>query len=76
MSEIGRLADDLMKGADEIGEFVFGDDPHRGRKIYHAYEKGYLKSIFKLGGVLCARRSRISQDIADLEHGSANGEAA
>jgi hypothetical protein len=65
-----------MRGADQIGEFVFGEDPHRKRKVYHAVERGHLPG-FKLGGVLCARRSAILARIAQHEQSaSCNEEAA
>lgn len=61
------VADDLLRGADAIAEFVFGDRRHR-RKVY------YLTSVathplphFRIGAHLCARRSALRQWLADLE---------
>jgi hypothetical protein len=50
-----ELADDLLRGADEIAEFIFGKRGGR-RKIYYLAETSHLP-VFRLGAVLCARRS-------------------
>lgn len=52
-----NLASDLLRGAEEIAEYLFGDRSMR-RQIYHLAEKGELP-VFKLGSQLCARKSRI-----------------
>jgi hypothetical protein len=49
------IADDLLRGADEIAEFIFGKKGGR-RKIYYLAETSHLP-VFRLGAVLCARRS-------------------
>jgi hypothetical protein len=49
------IADDLLRGADEIAEFIFGKRGGR-RKIYYLAETSHLP-VFRLGAVLCARRS-------------------
>jgi hypothetical protein len=53
------LADDLLRGAEKIAEFIYGssDEPNR-RRVYHAADKHGLPT-FKLGGVICARKSTI-----------------
>jgi len=51
------IADDILRGADEIAQFVFGDVKHR-RKVY--YLTGDAKTRmphFRIGSVLCARKS-------------------
>jgi hypothetical protein len=48
---------DLLRGADQIATFLFGDSRER-RKIYHLAEHAGLP-IFRLGAVVCARRSTI-----------------
>jgi len=49
------LADDLLRGADEIAAFIFGDRESR-RKVYYLAECCRLP-VFRLGSMLCARRS-------------------
>lgn len=58
------LADDLMRGAATVAVFMFGetDDPKQAeanqRKIYHLSDTTDFPT-FKLGGVLCGRKSTI-----------------
>ena len=58
------LSDDLMRGADEIRLFLFGhtEDQRQAesnrRSVYHLADKHGLP-LFKLGGVLCGRKSTI-----------------
>ena len=59
------LADDLLRGADQIAEFVFGD-PRQRRKIYHAAATSRLPT-FRLGSMLCARKSTLLSWIAQQE---------
>lgn len=49
------LSSDLLRGADQIAEYIFGDATHR-RKVYHLAETSRLP-VFRLGSLLCARRS-------------------
>jgi hypothetical protein len=56
------LAGDLLFGAEAIAQFVFGRKSER-RKIYNLGETGALPT-FRLGRVLCARRSSIEAMIA------------
>ena len=60
-----RLADDLLRGAEAIAEYVYGDPTDR-RKIYHLAETSRFP-IFRLGSVLCARKSKIEAWIAEQE---------
>jgi hypothetical protein len=60
-----HLADDILRGADEIAEFLFGDKGSR-RKVYYLSECTRLP-IFRLGSVLCARRSVLLSWIARQE---------
>ncbi len=56
--ELGpALADDLLRGGDQIAEFVFGD-PKQRRKVYHLAQNSQLP-VFKLGATICARRSTL-----------------
>ena len=52
------VAADLLDGADEIAEFLFGDRNKR-RKVYHlaSESKGNRIPIFRMGNTICARRS-------------------
>ena len=59
------LADDLLRGADAIAEFIFGARGSR-RKIYYLAETSHLP-VFRLGSVLCARRSVLMRWIAGQE---------
>lgn len=49
------IGDDLLKGAHEIAKFLFGRNCSR-RKIYYLAEHTRIP-IFRIGAVLCARRS-------------------
>jgi hypothetical protein len=59
------LADDLLRGADEIAEFIYKDKRQR-RKIYHLAETSKFP-VFRLGGMLCGRKSRILKHIEQQE---------
>jgi hypothetical protein len=61
----GELARDLLRGADEIAEFIFGARESR-RKVYYLAECCRLP-VFRLGAVLCARRSVLLKWIAAQE---------
>jgi hypothetical protein len=60
-----ELADDLLRGADEISQFIFGRKGSR-RKIYYLAETSRLP-VFRLGSVLCARKSVVLRWIAGQE---------
>ncbi len=66
-----ELADDLLRGADEINEFIFGRKGSR-RKIYYLAETSRLP-VFRLGSMLCARKSVLLRWIAGQE-GNARSE--
>lgn len=59
------LADDILRGADEIAEFIFGERGSR-RKVYYLAECTRIP-VFRLGSVLCARRSVLLNWIAGQE---------
>lgn len=67
-----KLADDLLRGAEAIAEFLYGDAGQR-RKVYHLAETSRLP-IFRLGSVLCARRSVLLKWIAEQEQRGWRGE--
>ncbi|HEX4409039.1 MAG TPA: DNA-binding protein [Xanthobacteraceae bacterium] len=60
-----ELHKDLLRGADEIAEFVFGDRKHR-RKVYHLVATSRMPT-FKIGSMICARKSVLLQWIAEQE---------
>jgi len=60
MSEIS-LADDLIEGADELAEFLFGDRRER-RKVYRwasEVDPEHRLPTFRRGAILCGRKSTI-----------------
>ncbi len=59
------LASDLLAGADRIADFIYGD-PRQRRKVYHLVQKSQIP-VFKLGAVLCARKSRLLAWIENQE---------
>lgn len=59
------LADDILRGAEEIAEFIFGAREYR-RKIYYLAECTRLP-VFRLGAVLCMRKSVLLDWIAEQE---------
>jgi hypothetical protein len=63
------LADDILRGADEIARFIFGERGSR-RKVYYLAECTRIP-IFRLGSVLCARRSVLLSWIAGQENRAA-----
>jgi hypothetical protein len=52
-----KFAPDLLRGGAEIAEFLF-DDPQQRRKVYHLAKTSRLP-VFRLGSLLCARRSTL-----------------
>ncbi len=61
------LADDLLIGAMAIAAFVFGRaEPAERRRVYWLAETAELP-IFRLGSMICARKSRLLQHIAERE---------
>ena len=50
-----NFADDLLRGAAAIAEFLF-DNPRKRRKAYHLASKSRLPT-FKIGSMICARKS-------------------
>lgn len=65
LPERAEFADDLLIGAESIAEFVFGDRKKR-RKVYHLAATSHLP-VFKLGSVICARRSVLLKWVQDQE---------
>ena len=60
-----ELANDLLRGAAEIAEFIYGERELR-RKVYYLVE--YARApVFRLGATLCARKSVLLKWISDQE---------
>ncbi len=68
-----RFSDDLLRGASAIAEFIFGDAGQR-RKIFHLAATSQLPT-FKMGSMICARKSILLDWIAKQEK-RRGGEAA
>jgi hypothetical protein len=64
-TEGGVLADDLLVGAEAIALYVFGT-PKKRRAVYWLSEAGELPT-FRLGSMICARRSTLLRHVADRE---------
>ena len=61
------LGDDLLRGADEIARFMFGDVKHRRKVYYLTGEAPKGMPHFKMGSLICARKSTILNWIAEQE---------
>lgn len=59
------LSTDLIEGADQIAIFMYGDVKKR-RRVYHLAETSSLP-VFRLGNILCARKSTLLAWIAEQE---------
>lgn len=72
MTRRAALADDLLHGADEIAQFIYGQTTDEKlaesnrRRVYHATDKHGLPT-FKLGGTITARKSTIFKWIETQE---------
>jgi hypothetical protein len=61
------LGDDLLRGAEAIAAFLFGD-PKLRRKVYYLTGDATIRMPhFKLGSVICARKTTLLRWIADKE---------
>ena len=74
MSATESLGDDLLQGADQIAHFLFGDRARR-RRVYHLAENSRLP-VFRIGALLCGRKSSLLAWIAEQEQHSIRGAAA
>jgi hypothetical protein len=59
------LANDLLDGAAEIAEYLFGDKRKR-RRVYHLNATGQLP-LSRMGDKLIGRKSTLRQHLADGE---------
>jgi hypothetical protein len=55
----------MLRGADQIADFFYGDKTQR-RKVYHLVATSNLP-VFKLGSMICARKSILLRWIAEQE---------
>jgi hypothetical protein len=60
-----EFSQDLLRGAEEIAQFLFGDRELR-RKVYHLVATSNLP-VFKLGSMICARKSVLLNWIREQE---------
>jgi hypothetical protein len=60
-----------LKGAAAIADFLFGH-PGRRREVYYLVEQMHLP-VFRLGSVICARRSTLTEWMAGQERAGLGG---
>ena len=74
MESSDEFANDVLRGADEIAQFLFGDGNLR-RKVYHLAATSNLP-IFKLGSMICVRKSVVLRwvETQELRHANDNRE--
>ena len=65
-----EFAKDMLRGADEIAQFLFGAEAMR-RKVYHLVATSNLP-VFKLGSMICARKSVLLKWVEEQEGRYAN----
>jgi hypothetical protein len=58
-----ELADDMLFGAEQIAEALYGD-PKKRRRVYQIVSQ---LPVFHMGQTLCARRSSLLRYIENLE---------
>jgi cystathionine beta-lyase family protein involved in aluminum resistance len=58
-AEAATIADDLLHGAEAIAVFVFGNVRHRRKVYYYASDAKVGMPIFRIGNVICARKSKL-----------------
>ena len=61
------LSDHLLRGANQIAKFMFGDVKHRRKVYYLTGEATKGLPHFKMGSVICARKSTLMNWIAEQE---------
>lgn len=65
------IADDLLRGAEAIAKFLYGEAKQR-RKVYHLAATNGIPS-FNLGAIVCARKSTLLEWIRAQEKRGRNG---
>lgn len=59
------IGGDVLRGADDIASFLYGDAKYR-RKVYNLVETKRIPH-FRLGATICARKSALMAWIKDQE---------
>ena len=59
------FSNDLLRGADQISSYFYGDPKYR-RRIYHLASTSKLP-FFKIGSMICARKSKLIEFIKHQE---------
>jgi hypothetical protein len=72
-AETATLGDDLLHGAEAIAVFVFGNEKHRRKVYYYAGDAKVRLPVFRIGNVICARKSKLIEWI-EAQEGAANAE--
>lgn len=71
MSEPGpEFSEDLIRGADELAEYLFGSKKLR-RRVYHLAQTSNIP-LFRLGSMICGRKSVITAWVETQEKRYAN----
>ncbi len=65
-----EFAKDLLRGADEIAKYLY-DDVRLRRRVYHLVASSNLP-VFKLGSMICARKSVLVRWVETQEARHAN----
>jgi hypothetical protein len=60
-----EFARDVLRGAKAIALFLYGDSEKR-RKVYHLVATSNIR-VFRLGSMICARKSVLLKWIKDQE---------
>ena len=55
LTDAGTIGNDVLRGADQIAFFLYGEERHR-RKVYNLVETNRMPH-FHLGSTVCARKS-------------------
>ena len=63
------LAEDLLHGAEAIAIFVFGDVKYRRKIYYYATDAKLKLPTFRIGNVICARKSKLLEWI-EMQEGA------
>ncbi|WP_441256203.1 DNA-binding protein [Bradyrhizobium sp. 482_C4_N1_1] len=67
----GEIADDLLEGAEAIARYMFGTGTAtKRRRVYHLAATSDLP-LFRLGEIICGRRSTLLAWIAEREQAAA-----
>ena len=62
---VQEFSSDLLRGAAQIAEFLYGDRNHR-RKVFYLCERTNFPH-FRIGAMICARKSSILRWIEEQE---------